>query len=313
MLSAKLGSHIAVNAASTLQLLILDLDLADLSQKGGVTAVVRPVGIDHADFGNGGVALLADKVVAAERQVIHIHSEAVSLNKCLQRILVHLAEAVQGLYGGGDIILCRQRLGLVQGCLAALHGVDDVLFDGSDLRFMQSAVQQVHLSRAYRGTVAAGNDLHALRRAIRSLVILTGQILHGKDSRTVCINGIRHVVQLRLREHGLRCICKQLLGGVLHVIAVDHAHALQGVNAQKRIDLFTKGRSLVVKSLLFLNVNSKNHAVLLSPWLPARADQCHGAYTHSQIRPYPQCGMHAPPRQPAYPPPLPRPALCRLR
>ena len=226
--------------------------------------MVRPVGIDHADLGDGGIALFADEIVAAECKVVHIHSQAVGLDERLERVCIHFAKAVQRFYLGGNIILCSQRFGLVQRCLAALHGVDDVLFDSRYVRLCQRTVQQVHLCGAYCGSVTHGNDLHALRCAVRSLIVLTGQELNSENGCTLRIDLFGYVIQLRLGKHGLHSVREQLLGGIFHVVAVDHAHALQGFNAQKCIDFFAKGRCLVVKSLLFFYVNSKNHVALLS-------------------------------------------------
>ena len=258
--ATQLLSHVQIDLARSLQLLVLDGNLADLGQERGVTAVVRPIGIDHADLGDGGIALFADKIVAAERKVVHIHCKAVGLDELCQRICVHLAKAGQGFHGGGNIKLCGKRFGLVQGRLAALHGIDHMLLDGRDLRLGQFTVQKIDLCGAHGGAVAARNDLHALCRAVCSLVILAGQKFHGKDLGTVNVDLIGHVVQLRLGQHGLGGILKQLCGGIFHVIAVDHAHTGERVNTKEGIDLAAKGGGLVVKSLLLFYVNSENHA-----------------------------------------------------
>ena len=46
-----------------------------------MTAMVGPVGVDHADFGDGGVAVFfVLEVVAAEAQVVLIHDKTLCLD-----------------------------------------------------------------------------------------------------------------------------------------------------------------------------------------------------------------------------------------
>ena len=56
---------------------IVDSDTVDLGQEGGVAAVVGPVGIHHADLGDGRVALfLIAEVGLQELEVVQIHRKA---------------------------------------------------------------------------------------------------------------------------------------------------------------------------------------------------------------------------------------------
>ena len=66
------GGHVAVKCI--LHHLILELHIVDLGEEGGVAAVVRPVSIDHADLGDGRVALLGvAEVGLQELEVVKIH------------------------------------------------------------------------------------------------------------------------------------------------------------------------------------------------------------------------------------------------
>ena len=54
---------------------LLNFNLAELCQEGGVTAVIGPVGVNHAQLGYAGVAVLGvAKVVAAEFEVVERHA-----------------------------------------------------------------------------------------------------------------------------------------------------------------------------------------------------------------------------------------------
>ena len=55
---------------------VVDLDIVQDGAEGGVAAVVRPVGVDEADLGDGGIPVLALEVVLAEDDVGMVHGQA---------------------------------------------------------------------------------------------------------------------------------------------------------------------------------------------------------------------------------------------
>ena len=66
------GSHVAVKCV--LHHLVLELYVVDLGEEGGVAAVVGPVGIDHANLGDGRVALFGvAEVGLQELEVVKVH------------------------------------------------------------------------------------------------------------------------------------------------------------------------------------------------------------------------------------------------
>ena len=70
--------------------LVVDLDIVQDGAEGGVAAVVGPVGVDHADLGDGGIAVLAFEVVLAEDDVGMVHGQALVLHaESLQGAVVH--------------------------------------------------------------------------------------------------------------------------------------------------------------------------------------------------------------------------------
>ena len=48
---------------------VIDLDVLEHGAKGGVAAMVGPVGVDDADLGDGGIAVLVLKILLAKRDV----------------------------------------------------------------------------------------------------------------------------------------------------------------------------------------------------------------------------------------------------
>ena len=221
--------------------------------------MVRPIGIQHTDLGDGGLAVLAGEVVADHLDVGQVHSQAHIVDDALQSSLVQSGEALQGLNGGGNVVGDLQGLGHFQGSLAGLHGVDDLLLDGLDLGLGGSAGQLIHPGGANQRTVALGDHLNALCGGVSALVELTGQVLHSEHHAVMDGQGVIDVVGLGLSEHGGDAGLEQVLLDVLHIVAVEHTHAGDRADAQNTVDLAQQCAGLVVQTLLLLYKYSVNH------------------------------------------------------
>ena len=128
-LSAQLLADAEIVVISILNIRGCDLDLVNGGEEGCVTAVIGPVGVDHADFGNRGIAVLGVAEIAlAERDIIEIHCETVLLQELFSALGVELAEAVQCLDRFGDRIVGIEGIDLLQRSLAALDRVDEIRF-----------------------------------------------------------------------------------------------------------------------------------------------------------------------------------------
>ena len=256
------GSHVAVKCV--LHHLIFELYVIDLGEEGGVAAVVGPVSVHHADLGDGGLAaFIVAEIALQERQIVQIHSETEFITQRIERSAVHRGEALHGAHGGGDVILHAQRLRQLQRCLAALDGVDDILLDRGNLGIRQLALERIHARGAHERTLALRQDLHALRSGIGALVILTGQIFHGKH-RVTLRQRVRHDIELGLGQHRLDGVVKQIPADALEVIAVEQAQSRQGLDAQKCPQILQQGARLIRQRRLLFYVYSVNHACALS-------------------------------------------------
>ena len=243
---------------------IVDLHVVDVGGEGGVAAVIGPVSVHHADLGDGGLAaLIVAEIALQERQIVQIHGETELITQRIERSAVHRGEALHGAHGGGDVILHAQRLRQLQRCLAALDGVDDILLDRGDLGIRQLALERIHARGAHKRTLALRQNLHTLCGGIGALVILTGQILHGKH-RVALRQRVRHDVELGLGQHRFDGVVEQLPADALEVIAVEQAQPRQGLDAQKCPQILQQGARLVRQRRLLFYVYSVNHACALS-------------------------------------------------
>lgn len=95
--------------------------------------MVRPVGVNDANLGDGRIALLCGEVLLAEGEVSQVHSKAVRSNELLEAVLVKSVKALKNLYisrlWNGNL----EGLGQLKGSLASLNGVDEVVLDGGNV------------------------------------------------------------------------------------------------------------------------------------------------------------------------------------
>ena len=240
---------------------LLNIHQINGGSKGGMTAMVRPVGINNPDFGNGRLTLLSiPEILLAELQILKAHSKAAAIHELLQCCLIHLVKALQHLYISRCLELHVQGIRLFHGCLPALHGIDIIILNLLHSLGIHIAHQHHYTGGSNLRTLLLGNQLHALGSGVSSLVVLARQVLHSKHSR------IREARQLllvdnvhrRLREnHGLY-LSIFLVTQPLNVIAVEQAYCLQtgqaealhqviaqllGRNVEKALSLFYKNSS----------------------------------------------------------------------
>ena len=216
---------------------IVDPDVLQVGGEGGVAAVVGPVGVHHADFGDGGVPVLGVPEIGLQKpQVVQVHGEAQLLQEGLQPRGVQGGKAGEGLHHGGHVVGANQGLGLLQGGLPALHGVDEVALDLLHVPGGKPSLQEIDLGVGHQGALRAAHEGDALGAGVGALVELSRQGLHGKEGVVSPGLGEGLVpgdVHLGLGEDGG---FRRLVDGgvdVLHVIAVQDAYALQVFDAQK--------------------------------------------------------------------------------
>ena len=250
---------------------ILKMHVVDRRQEGGMAAVIRPIGVDHADLGNGGVALLLCEIIAAEAEVVHIHGKALIRQKSGKACIVQLCKAGKRFNTRGLFIARHERCGLFKHRLTALHAVDNVFLHTLDVGIGQVAKEEVYTCGTHGRTLALRDDLDALRGGIGTLVILTRQIFHSKDMTCGKIRLLGGSdIQLGLGEHRADGVIKQLLIDIFHVVAVEKAEACQLLNAEKATKIGKEGICLMGESVFLFYIYTIYHQ-LFSPARIARA------------------------------------------
>ncbi len=97
--------------------------------------MIRPVGVDHLYFRNGGVSPFFTEIIATERRVVFIHSETFFRDELAEFFVVVVAESFKDGYFFRFFALRVQGFGKIQRRFPRFYGVYDVFFDGGKLFF----------------------------------------------------------------------------------------------------------------------------------------------------------------------------------
>ena len=262
--ATELVAHLHVAVEGLLHHSVIDRHVVQDGAEGGVAAVIGPVGVDHADLGDGGVAILIAEVLLAEGDVRLVHGKTALGDKGGKAGLVELAEAVEHLDGLGLGGLHVQRLGQVERGDAGLDGVHHVMLDGLYGSLVQIARDHIDLGGAHGGALALADELHALAGGVGALVKLAGQEFDGKDGAIACGELVIGHVDLGLAKDGRDAGAEELLVDALDVVAVDDPQSLDALNAENLGQLALELLSLDVEPGFLLHVDTRDHWFLPS-------------------------------------------------
>ena len=257
--SAKLLADADVLVIGLLKQLILELNVINNGQEGGVTAVIRPVCIDHTYLGDGRLASFRLKVILTEGDIVGVHSQAVLLDKLLEAFFVQRKEAVKGSYGSRDLIVSLEGLRLLESRLTRFNRVDDILLDLSNIIGRKVAVKGIHLCGTDDRSLKLRDDLDALSGTVSALIKLTGQKLNRKCSRTAQINITRCNIKLRLGEYRFYSVIEQVFGDILSIIAVEDADIGKVFDTKKITGIGAQRLCFIGKFPFLFNKYSINH------------------------------------------------------
>ena len=105
-------------------------NVLQLSRKRRMTAVIGPVGIQHADLGHGRIPVfLSLEIVLDMQKILKGHCQAQGIVQFLQCLLIHRAEAVKDLDISRLVIFRNQCRRFFQTGLAGIYRIDAVCFD----------------------------------------------------------------------------------------------------------------------------------------------------------------------------------------
>ena len=228
--------------------------------KGGVPAVVGPVGIQHLDFGDGRIPVFFFKVFLDESQIFQAHGQFLFVQEIFQPFPVQVPESLQDGYRFGDVPGHIQSFRFFDGGFLGFHRVDAVILDFFKVGVGQIPFQQVYFGGCHNGTLSLGDQLDALSGKIFSLVILAGEQFHGKapdPSRDLQFFVPDHIHR-RFAEHQVPGSLAVLLAEAFQIIPIDDPDAFQVLQAQGLLQIRTQTCCFHSICFLLLHINSCN-------------------------------------------------------
>ena len=163
---------------------VLKFHILQLCGEGGMTAVVRPVCIQHPDLRHGRIpVLLSRKIILYMLKIPEGHRQSKGIVQRLQLRFRKVRKAVQHLYVLRLFVNSFQRIRLHHARFPGIHRVDAVGFDLSEFLIGKASCDQIGGRRADDGIFLLVQKFHTLHCGIRPLVELSRQIFHGKHMR----------------------------------------------------------------------------------------------------------------------------------
>ena len=246
----KRGVHIGLDEG------IVHLDFLQGGGKGGVAAVVAPVGVQDAELGAGRLAALGPEILSYAGEVIGIHGEALFLAEGGVLAGGHAGEAgelLHGLYAG---LLALQDYGEV--LAAALDGVDEVGGDALD-GFVAHAAVEDDEAGALDADVGAGfNQVNAVYGRRGALVKLAGQVLHSQIFAAFEWQGVGDKVGGLFSEYAVAAFLHKVFGEAKEVVHVDKAQRTQ-IQRQVFVEVFEQAGSFYPEGFPLLYKQSLGH------------------------------------------------------
>ena len=237
-----------------------NVHILNLRHKGGVTAVVGPIGIQHANFRNSGLTMLFIEVFLAPQQVLQAHSQTHFLAQCFSLVLGHSKEACYGLNLFRLLTGANQCFGLSLLSFTRFDGVDAICFNFSNIISAQLALQYIYLRSSHHGTLLLGNQLNALLGKILALVVLTGQQLHSKGHFASCqLQMLLHnAIHRRLGQHQSLGHSEFLVAQAHNIITINNADILKSAHAQIIAQIGKQAMRFNGKGVLLLHIDSSD-------------------------------------------------------
>ena len=222
-------------------------------------AVVGPVGVEHADFRQRRrAAFFVAKVFLHEREVGVAHRQPEfppQRGKLFGSLLRKIFETRDRRGRGNG---AAQRRGNLERGFAGIDGIDEVGLDAREIFVGDVPAEHVDERGGDQRAFLAREHLHALRRGIRALVKLPGQIFHGENLvvRAARKRVFENVVDLRLGENRRERPAEILLAEPVYVVALRDAQIFRFGQAERLPQILQDGFGVFAEGRFLFNKNA---------------------------------------------------------
>ena len=192
-----------------------------LCGEGRMTAVIRPIGIQHTDFRHGRISVFfVFKVILNVDEILEGHRQSQGIIQLFQLCLSHIRKSIKDFHIRRLLEVCHQSLRLLQTDLTGIHRIDAVVFYRLELLPGDVSLNHIGGCRTDDRSLILFQELNTLNSGICSLVKLPRQKFHGKDFIFRCMRKLFQIeiVHRRLRKHYMACFLKRLVADIFHII-----------------------------------------------------------------------------------------------
>ena len=228
-----------------------------------MAAVIRPVGIQHTDLRDRGIAVyLPVKIpaeIAADELKIRIgHGKPERIIKRPELFLRHGIKARQDLHILRNRVLDGEGLRLLHAGLPGIYRVDAVTLDACKLFIGNIPLQDISYCCTDGRRLMLVDKLQALHRGIRALIELSRNRFDAEHTRSLR-NVDRLMVQnidRRLGEYGPFRQREHLIRNILHIVPDQLPDLTDSRHAEKVSDVLLQCAGSPAVGLLLLHIDS---------------------------------------------------------
>ena len=234
-------------------------NILQLCGEGGMTAVIRPVGIQYTDLCHGRITFFfVLKIILNMQEILEGHGQSQRIIQFFQLCFRHILKTVKDLYICRLIKFLYQSFRFFDTCLAGIHRVDAVILDCCVFFLCNIAFDNISNSGTDHRLCASVQELHTLYGRIGTLVKLSRQKLYREYSCSVCYRQFFMIQSIyrRLSEHTLAGLLKYLVGQILHIVADQLTDTGHGCDSEIAADLMFQLMCLTGKIRFFLNIDT---------------------------------------------------------
>ena len=241
---------------------IVDFYFGQFRGKGGVAAVVAPVGVEDAEFRFGRYAALFREVFHHFPEIVRVHRQPPFLAESGVFLFFQFQETGHVREGLDLRFFCESQV--FQVFRTGLDGIDEILAD-----FVQIAFRQVVIENEQAGGTDADvgmriDQVDAVHGRRRPLVKLTGDVFDGQVFLAFQVAVVADPVGHDLTEHTVAGLFQQFVAESVQIVHIQQTQGLE-MQGQILVKLLSQAARLHLETgIFFYKYSAGIHIAVLS-------------------------------------------------
>ena len=163
LVPSELSSDIEIVLVGLLEQWVFKGYTVDHSIECSVPAVIRPVCVDHPEFGDSRVPVLCvAEILHAHSQIRLVHRKTHRSDAASHLGFCHVVESLEHLHLCRDLVMHLESLRHVKRSASRLYRVDHIIHYCVDICRHEFAIEHIYSGKSYRRSLSAAKYLYAL-------------------------------------------------------------------------------------------------------------------------------------------------------